>query len=95
MEIVRFEKKAVSVYWSREPKNLYVAQVDLSDSTLILSQFEDETDWYADACFGKDGYPYFSHGQGARSTYKHVARGALKALLDARKSSSDRPVTAV
>jgi len=53
--------------------------------SLTFSKYLHETEWYCDAHFGPNLYPFFAHGTGGRSCMKQIAQGELKAQLDERE----------
>jgi hypothetical protein len=60
------------------------AVVDLGGDSFHFSQLAGETDWYCDAHFGRNGYPYFCHGFGSRVCLKQIATDEIAVLLNAR-----------
>jgi len=79
--------------WQDEP--LWYASVQVGEDTLLFSRFDTEDQWYCDAHFGANGYPYFCHAEGSRCCRKQVATAELKDALDAKKRQwGDRPAVA-
>ena len=50
--------------------------------SLFLSRLTGEVRWTADAHFGANGFPFFSHGFGTRITRARVLSREIAALID-------------
>lgn len=86
MKVTKFEyhkRSGVGIIGPWQDPPIWVATVETDGGhTLHFSRDDEERQWYADAHFGPDGYPYFCHGEGSRCTKKQVAHGELADLLD-------------
>lgn len=85
MQIKQIERKTYRPIFAREDIGLVVATVDVEGQTLILSHRDDDGEgvWAADAHFGANGFPHFSHGEGDRTVRKQIAGQELSDMLDA------------
>lgn len=65
----------------------WYAEVTIGETRFEFSKLDGESDWTADAAWGKGSFPIFSHGFGSRCTIPRIADSFLAADLDAAVSA--------
>lgn len=83
-QITTMERRTAHSYLAGDRNGIY-ARVELANGeSLELSRLEGETEWTADASWGRGSFPRWCNGYGARYLItKYVKDAALVAELDA------------
>lgn len=86
VQIQDAQRKMINVgIFATDMREARTATVRMEEGGCIMvSRFDNEQEWLADAAFASNGFPLFSHGEGTRYCSKQaVADPQIVAALDA------------
>lgn len=80
--ITEAHRISVPQLFSNRRREGWSATIEVTEGTLSVSRFSDETHWLADSFISANGFPFFVHGEGARHCAKQPLDADVAAALE-------------